>query len=180
MLWHVAAFVWGLAEATVFFIVPDVLLTYAAIRLGMKKALTLCVSAALGAVLGGTAMIVAAGHDPAAVNAMLDAIPAISAGMIAETRAAMIGNWPAAVFTGAVTGIPFKIFAAQSAILEIPAVAFLGIGLAARLARFVLAVALARLAEAALRSAGAGRYAVAAWLGFWCLFYAFYFSVMAN
>ncbi|MXN65920.1 hypothetical protein GR183_13485 [Stappia sp. GBMRC 2046] len=180
MPWHLAAFAWGFAEATVFFIVPDVLLTYAAIRFGMKRAFALCVSAALGAVAGGAVMIVAAGHDAAGVTELLDAIPAISAGMIAETRVAMTENWPLAVFVGAVTGVPFKIFAVQSAILQIPAAAFLGLGFAARFARFALAVLLARIAFAGLRKARKERLAAAIWLGFWCLFYVFYFSVMPN
>lgn len=180
MPWHLAALVWGFAEATVFFIVPDVLLTYAAIRFGLRKAFVLSLTAAIGAVAGGAVMIVATGHDAAGVTELLDAIPAISSGMIAETRVAMTENWPIAVFVGAVTGVPFKIFAAQSAILQIPAAAFLSIGFAARLVRFGLAVLFARLAFAGLKRAGKENAAVPIWLGFWCLFYVFYFSVMAN
>lgn len=180
MPWHLAAITWGFAEATLFFIVPDVLLTYASIRFGVKRALALGLSAALGAVAGGAVMIAAADHDASAVNALLDAVPAISTGMIADARAAMTEDWPMAVFVGAVTGVPFKIFAVQSAIMQIPAVSFLSIGFAARFARFALAVLLARAAVAGLRKAGKERFAAPAWLGFWCLFYAFYFSAMPN
>ncbi|NRG19597.1 hypothetical protein HPQ64_18050 [Rhizobiales bacterium] len=180
MPWHLAAIAWGFAEATVFFLVPDVLLTFTAIRFGMKTAFALSATAAIGAVAGGAVMIAAAGHHAAAVTAILDAIPAISPGMIAETRAEMIENWPFAVFIGAVTGVPFKIFAVQSAVLQIAEEAFLSVAFAARLARFVLAVLLARIAIAGLKRAGMEHRAAPAWFGFWCLFYVFYFSTMPN
>ena len=50
------AFVWGAAEAFLFFIVPDVLIGYAALRRGARAGLIAAVLAALGASVGGAAM----------------------------------------------------------------------------------------------------------------------------
>ncbi len=49
------AFVWGLAEATVFFIVPDVFLTFVACR-DLRSALKTTVAAVCGALVGGLIM----------------------------------------------------------------------------------------------------------------------------
>jgi len=47
-----AAFLWGLAEATCFFIVPDVLLSFIALR-RLRTALLCCGLALAGALLAG-------------------------------------------------------------------------------------------------------------------------------
>ena len=38
-LWIVASALWGFAEATVFFVVPDVILTMTAVRCGLRTGL---------------------------------------------------------------------------------------------------------------------------------------------
>ena len=48
------ASLWGFAEATVFFIVPDVLLSWLALR-SPKSGLIACLFALLGALIGGSA-----------------------------------------------------------------------------------------------------------------------------
>ena len=46
------AFLWGWSEATLFFIVPDILLTLLALR-SLRTALVACVWASVGAIVGG-------------------------------------------------------------------------------------------------------------------------------
>ena len=50
------AAVWGFAEATFFFFIPDILLTYIAFRHGVRKASVATLYAVLGAVFGGMLM----------------------------------------------------------------------------------------------------------------------------
>ncbi|HKH69104.1 MAG TPA: hypothetical protein VKA75_17210, partial [Reyranella sp.] len=54
-LW-LAGLLWGLAEATAFFVVPDVLLTFVAQRRGLIPALAVMLFVVAGAALGGLAM----------------------------------------------------------------------------------------------------------------------------
>jgi membrane protein YqaA with SNARE-associated domain len=50
-----ASFAWGLAESTFFFFVPDVVLTFSALR-NYRMALRAAVAALAGALIGGTLM----------------------------------------------------------------------------------------------------------------------------
>lgn len=67
---------WGLAEATFFFLVPDILLTRIAIR-GLVPALWAAAAAMLGAVLGGIIMYLLGQGAFIAACRFLDFIPAI-------------------------------------------------------------------------------------------------------
>ena len=71
-MWFAIAAAWGLAEATLFFIVPDVLLTWLA---GFRPRLVWrAVAACLGgALLGGLLMYLAAADSPERMRALLDA-----------------------------------------------------------------------------------------------------------
>lgn len=60
----VAAFIWGVAEATLFFFVPDVLLSYIGLKRGVRAATRASVSAAIGATLGRLARRQAASLGP--------------------------------------------------------------------------------------------------------------------
>src|SRR6185295_6371406 len=79
--WSFAAFVWGLAEATLFFVVPDVFLTVVALA-RPSRLVRCCLWAAAGASLGGAIVMRWAAMAPeSATHAML-ALPAISPGLI--------------------------------------------------------------------------------------------------
>ena len=79
----VLAFAWGLAEATFFFIVPDVLLTLIACRV-LKPALKATTFALMGALVGGALMYAIGRRDPVNARAFLDQIPAISPALISR------------------------------------------------------------------------------------------------
>ena len=78
---------WGFAEATLFFIVPDVLLTWIAVRHGTAQAVKASFAAAVGAMLGGVAMYTWGAHDPALARTVVSAVPAIPASMISGVGA---------------------------------------------------------------------------------------------
>ena len=84
-----AAFAWGVAEASVFFIVPDVLLSYVGVKRGVRAAGLAAIWAAAGAALGGVGMYLWAVSDPEAALGFVLAVPAISAAMAEAAAHAM-------------------------------------------------------------------------------------------
>jgi membrane protein YqaA with SNARE-associated domain len=177
---NVVASLWGFAEATLFFIVPDVWLSAVAVGRGRAAAIRAAAWAIAGAILGGTIMYGWGRVDPAVATAALDRLPAISPAMIAGVRDDLSRQGVAAIVMGGVTGVPYKIYAvlADGAGLTLPL--FLLNSIPARAIRFVLAVVIAdginRLLARWLTLRQ--RYAV---LGVtWLAFYGFYFAVMPN
>ncbi len=174
---NVLAFVWGLAESTVFFIVPDVLLT----RLALSDFRRACVAglwAATGALFGGTALWFAARHDAAQffLNAF-DWLPGISRGLIVRTAQALDAHGLTAVATGALSGQPYKLYAVHAGAQDIPLTGFLIVSAVARFARFTLTTTVAWLAGRVLRhlpEASRLRLHLYAWL----IFYSCYFVLM--
>lgn len=176
--WSAGALAWGFAEATLFFIVPDVLLSYATLRRGIRVGLFAGLAAVLGAMAGGTAMYLWGSRDPAGVEAALDRIPAISAAMIETVRSDMTRDWIAVLFAGAFGGVPYKIFAAEAAPADVGLGAFLAMSAPARYARFALAVLATALGRLALARIGLEHRAGAILAGFWLCFYAIYFAAL--
>lgn len=131
------ALAWGFAEATLFFVVVDVLISYVIVAFGLRRGLEAVFFATVGAVAGGAAMYRWGVTEPEAAMAAIDRVPAIGAGMIAEVRQALAGDWRSALFGGAFTGVPYKIFAVQAPAAGIAMTAFILVSVPARLARFL-------------------------------------------
>lgn len=131
------ALAWGFAEATLFFIVVDMLISYVTVYFGLRRGVETVFFATLGAVAGGAAMYHWGGDDPGGIVASLDGVPAISGAMIEEVRREIAGDWQSALFGAAFTGVPYKIFAglAPSAGIALPI--FLAVSVPARAARFL-------------------------------------------
>lgn len=170
-----AAAVCGFAEATVFFIVPDVLVTAATVRGGLRAGLAAAVAAASGAVVGGLAVALAAAAAPDAVRAGLALVPAITPAMVDRAFAAFATEGLPAMAAGSFGGVPFKIYAAAAGETGAALLPFAAAAFAIRLSRFVLAA----LAVAALRRLlrVSDRTAAVLLAVFWTGFYAWYFSV---
>jgi membrane protein YqaA with SNARE-associated domain len=177
---NAVALLWGFAEATLFFIVPDVWLSVVAVWRGRRAALLAAAWTVGGAVAGGALMHIWGASSPDAAVAALDRLPAISPAMIAGVHADLERQGVAAVVLGSLTGVPYKIYAvqAQGAGFSLPL--FLLISAPARAVRFVVVVLVAdRLNELlARRLTLRGRYGV---LGIvWFALYGLYFAVMPN
>ena len=69
----VLSVLWGLAEATVFFLVPDILLTALGCR-ALASALKATVAALAGALIGGTAMYLLGYNSPDEARSFLDCV----------------------------------------------------------------------------------------------------------
>lgn len=167
-----AAFAWGFAEATLFFIVADVLLTFIAVALGLRVALRAALAAAIGAACGGLVMWRYGVSDPAAATRLLAAIPFVSPAMIATGMAGMAtADWPLAMLKGSVTGIPYKVYAVAAGKEGLTALLFFGITIPVRLARFAIASCVVAAISALLRRRLDLRHRLMLLATFWVLFY---------
>ncbi len=143
------SFFWGFAEATVFFIVPDVLISLVAIfsiRLYLRAAL----AALAGALIGGATVYLAAVHAPALVAAIMRSVPFVSQLMIAKLRNEYADMGNGALFYGAVSGTPYKLYA-FAAPAYTGLAAFLAVSIPARLLRFLIVGGFAALMARLLR-----------------------------
>ena len=132
ILW--AGVVWGFAEATLFFIVPDVLLTLVALY-SIRRSIKLVAFILLGALMGGTVMFYQGAKDPARAQAMVLHVPFVSMAMFTKTHAGFErdGIWTLAKSPG--NGIPYKVYCVQaSRYAGWPA--FIAMSVLARLERF--------------------------------------------
>lgn len=148
------AAIWGLAEATFFFIVPDVLLTAVLLALGWAVALRAVAAAALCAALGGLAMRSWGARDIEAARAAMLDIPLVGADLLARAGEAFAGPWAFELARGAITGVPYKLYAIEAGAADIDGAGFFAVSLVARAARFLLALGVA-----------AAGFRLAAWLG---------------
>ncbi|MEE8522744.1 MAG: hypothetical protein V3T72_02335 [Thermoanaerobaculia bacterium] len=165
-----AAALWGFAEATLFFIVPDVLLSFVALR-RRRAALIACLFATAGALVGGALMFAWGSSDVAGAVAALDRVPAVSVEMVEQVESDLERQGLWALMVGPFRGTPYKIYAVESAELEVSLGLFLAVSIPARLIRFVLLSLIASwLSERLLGSWSLGRKRWA--MGcFWVLFY---------
>lgn len=179
-LHNLAAFIWGVAEATLFFIVPDVLLSYIGLKRGCRTAATASLAAAIGAAIGGSVMFAWSAADPDAARGAVLAVPAISEAMAARAEAAMAGNWFLAMVLGPLTTTPFKLYAVFAPHVGAGAAAFAAAAIPARLPRFlIVSLAVAFLARRLEPRLGRKRLL---WLfaGAWLAFYAAFFALTPN
>jgi membrane protein YqaA with SNARE-associated domain len=176
-LW-LAGFLWGLAEATAFFVVPDVLLTFVAQRRGLFPALAVMLFVVAGAALGGLAMWWIGGAYPVAVTGFLDSIPAISPAMIDTAGAAQAQEPFAALLAGAFSGVPYKVFAATARAAGVSAPWFLLITIPARAARFILAIVATVVIDGVAARWLSSRARLCILAVFWLAFYAAFWTVM--
>jgi hypothetical protein len=175
----VLASLWGFAEATVFFIVPDVLLSWLALR-SYKRAFVACLSALLGAVLGGAAIWLWAQNHADAARALFEFLPAISGATIESVQKQLTDTGLVALFLGPLTGTPYKIYAAEAADLGFGLAIFLAVSIPARLIRFVLVTILAGAASRLLQRRYSLHTVQFVHVGCWIVFYICFFWVMSD
>lgn len=174
--------VWGFAEATVFFIVPDVWIGWVA-RHRLRDGIRASFSALLGAAAGGLVVRTISARLPARRTAsVMKSIPAISERMIAEVDSEMAERGSRSMMSGPIRGVPYKLYARASGVQGTNILTFIMWTIPARLIRFLLAAigfnVAAKVGAKQLRlsdSAGQRVYA-----GAWIAFYAWYFRKTAR
>ena len=174
---NLIAALWGFAEATLFFIVPDVWLTLAG-RNNLRRGIIACFYSVAGALVGGLVMYLWGRHGPATAATVIEQVPAISDEMVSGVREAMSEQGVLAIMLGPFSGTPYKVYAVQAAAAGIGPGMFLLITIPARLIRFLLVTIISHYAVAGLSRwplfHNRGRVLLAAW----GVFYLIYFSVM--
>lgn len=134
--WWLLEGAWGFAEATLFFVVPDVALCAHATKSG-RRALVGCAWATLGAVLGGTLMWFWGAHDLAGASGAAGALPSISDGMIERVGDAVGRDGLASLFVGPLTGTPYKLYALHAGDQGVSLLPFVLVSVPARALRFL-------------------------------------------
>lgn len=174
---NLVAALWGFAEATLFFLVPDILLTDRAV-VGLRSALAACGYAVAGALAGGAVMFAWGAYAPQRALAVIEALPAISPAMIDAVGTELDRRGLAAVPIGSFTGKPYKIYAAQAGRRGGDPIPFLLASIPGRLGRFLLLALIAAAVGRGPMRRWTVRRRRLAWLGGWAVFYACYFLLM--
>ena len=170
--------IWGFAEATLFFIVPDVWLGWIALT-SLKRALVETGAALGGALLGGVLVALICAHiSPATSMRMMDAVPAIAPSMIRQVDVEVREYGPRSILKGPIRGIPYKLYARAVGVVGGPDAAFVIWSILGRAYRWIILIPLIRLvsylAERFLHLSP--RQARAVYVVGWCLFYAYYLT----
>lgn len=161
-----ASFAWGLAESTFFFFVPDVGLTFLAIR-SYRTALRAALAALTGALIGGLLMYAWGLNAPEPAQAFLSHIPGIHAPLVEAVHGQLRDHGLAAMLLGPLRGTPYKIYAVEWGAMKGSLTAFLLMSIPARYVRFLLGVV---MCAALRRFIDPKRLAI-----FWIVFYVWYF-----
>lgn len=175
-----AAFIWGVAEATLLFIIPDVLLSYIGVKRGPQAAKFASLYAAVGAASGGVIMYLWSASDFDTARAIVERVPAISDSMIGTAAWNMGGNWIVATFLGPLSATPYKVFAIVAPHEGAPLLAFALASVLARLPRFLVISIGVSLIGRALSRWLSERQLLWVLIGAWLLFYAVFFALMPN
>ena len=171
------AFLWGLSEATFLFVVPDVIISFIALKYGFRTGLYAVGASIFGALIGGLIVYLWGKADIDSARAFYDLLPAIAPSTIA--RAGHEVSSPAfglAMLKGSMTGVPFKLYASEAGAAGTSLIALAMLTPLVRFPRFFIAVIGASLAR---------RYVPAVFMahklkimaGFWIVFYALYWSM---
>jgi len=171
-------FLWGFAEGTLFFIIPDLLITFVAL-FSFKQSLKQLGVVLAGSLLGGWLLFSLATRDYTAIRRAVDGVPFVTPRMFEATQRnyETSGLWT--LGQGPLSGIPYKVFAVEAP-GHAPLLSFLLASIPGRLERLVLPWALFAAAGLWLKKRIAKRpvWVVAAHAIFWIAIYAYYWSVV--
>lgn len=130
------AFLWGLAEATLFFLIPDIFLGFVAL-FNWRRGFLSTAFAVIGALIGGVVMFSLAINHPQLMNRILTTIPLINQEMVDSVRDAILSTGVISLITGPLQGIPYKVYAVQAGQQGLPIPLFLIMSMIARLERLL-------------------------------------------
>lgn len=169
------SFVWGFAEATFFFLVPDIWLSRIVLE-DKKEAYINIAFTTLGSLLGGSLLYFLALSYFEGIENFLDIIPGISGAMVEQigNQIQNLGVWDA-LLTGITSGIPYKIYASWSGYLELSFIVFFIASAFVRTLRFTAVVGLTHMISVVVSKKVDMRKMLLLHAACWLLFYIFYF-----
>jgi hypothetical protein len=167
---------WGFAEATLFFIIPDVILSWASLT-GAKYGIKIFGAIICGAVAGGIFMYSWASWRPDVARSAVATVPFVRARMFEKVQVDYRTHGVAGIFYTMGTGIPYKVYAALAPSVSSPAT-FALITIPARLERMALSWVIPAFLGWFLRRWIKSHRGLTATLfaGFWIVTYAIYWS----
>jgi membrane protein YqaA with SNARE-associated domain len=171
-----AAFLWGLAEATFFFVIPDVLLSFVAI-LAWPRTSKHVLAAIAGALLGGALLFHWASVDSAGARAAVTHVPFVREKMFLKVSGGFRRQGWRSMLLGSFSGIPYKLYAVEAPKFTSP-LEFLLVTPPARAVRFLLVWAGFGTAASWLRKRRAWPFSrlVKIHAALWIASYAFYWG----
>jgi len=168
------ACLWGFAEATFFFFIPDIYLTRIAL-FDVRKALFACIYAAVSACAGGAVMYYLAALYPQQIMHFLAYIPAIFPKLIQQVLQSIQHQAFYALMMAPLKGIPYKIYAGAFGAANINFGLFMVASFFARLFRFILITSVGGLLAKLLKLYWNKRKLVYFHIYVWGLVYLIYF-----
>jgi membrane protein YqaA with SNARE-associated domain len=173
----VIGFTWGLAEATLFFIVPDVWIGW--VGLVARRAVWAVLAFTLaGALVGGALTYsVAAATAPSRSASILDGVPTVDEDAIRKVSGEMEEDGPRSVVRGPLRmGTPYKLYARAAGVQDESLVSFLLWSIPGRLERFLPLALIAVLAGLVFRRwvRESPRIALGIYAALWLAFYTLY------
>ncbi len=174
--WIAAA--WGLAEATFFFLVPDIWLSIAG-RKKLRAGWMACLLSLAGALIGGAVLSVWGLYDLSGAQHMVEKVPAVSFSMIGRVDEELTRHGAWSLFLGPISGTPYKVYAAQAAAKGIGPGLFLLVSIPARLIRFAVVTAIFHYGLKFIGCARKEKLSLSLIILVWIVFYLFYFYAMS-
>jgi len=172
---NILAALWGFAEATLFFIIPDVLLSWLGLR-ERRSAFVASGYALIGALLGGALMYRWGVQDLAGVRALLTLLPGIDIALLDSARRQLQELGALALFQGGFGGVPYKTYAIHAAAEGVGLALFLFVSVFARWLRFALVMLATRWLVRALLPKQALLKQQLILLAAWLVLYTVYFT----
>lgn len=177
------AFLWGWSEATWFFVVPDVLLTFTAL-LGWRVVVLATASAALGSMLGAATLYALPEPALQALIAWWKALPVVREAMF-SAAAAHLQSGPWGMSEGPAAGIPYRVYVSLCREAGTPLSSVLWVTPWVRLERMIFPPLVALAVLAAMRRLNRGqvdgapveRNCSIVWGLVWVAIYGYYWGV---
>lgn len=179
-MWLILPFLWGILEAILLFMVPDVPVSMVTLKRGAKAGAIASLAAAVGAAIGGIVMFYWGRNDIIGVLALIEKLPAISPQMIDKVMVQMHGMHPfVSMLIGSFQGTPYKIYASIAASVHIPIWQIVLFTPLIRLPRFLLVAGITNIAAKYARKIIATE-KIIFWLAIvlWAGFYVLYWTIM--
>jgi membrane protein YqaA with SNARE-associated domain len=146
---NLIALSWGFAEATVFFIVPDVCLSLITLK-SPRSGFIACLYALGGALVGGILTFQMAQTYPTATSSLLLALPGIHPAQMQAVHQQIVEKGTLAIFLGPLYGLPYKLYVVNGAWTGKSLGLILLLSLPARLLRFLFSVMITSVCNKAL------------------------------
>jgi hypothetical protein len=129
-------FLWGVAEGTLFFIIPDILLSWASL-VGARCGFRILGTILAGSVVAGLVMYTWATAQPALSQSVVRSVPFVQERMFTKVQTAYRDHGIIGMLEGPSSGIPYKIYAVLAPPVS-PLLTFLLVTIPARLERLAL------------------------------------------